>query len=439
MLITRKSLPRRTVLRGIGATVALPLLDSMVPAFTALAKTAANPVRRIGFVYFPMGMVRMDRWTPASTGADFEFSPVLKPLEPFRDSLLVLSNLARPAVGTHATSSAGWLSGVIAKRTEAEDVHVGTTIDQVLAKHIGQDTLFPSLELATEDFTGYLGACDMGYSCAYMNTISWRSPTIPLPMEINPRAAFERMFGGEGSRAQRAAQMQKDRSILDSVREDVTALERGLGPRDRSRLGEYLDHVREIEKRIGRAEQQTDAQLAVPNMPLGVPDSFEEHVTLMFDLLTVAYQADLTRVFTFMMAREASQRVYPELGVPDPHHGLSHHQNDAAKIATLSRINVYHVQLFAKFLDTLRRTNDGDGSLLDHATVFYGSGMSDGNGHTPAPLPLVAAGTGAGLIKGNRHLKVVEQTPISNLYLSLADKFGIGLDSFGLSTGRLDL
>jgi hypothetical protein len=439
MFITKKSLPRRTVLRGMGAAVALPLLDSMIPPFTALARTAANPVRRVGFVYFPMGMVKMDRWTPASTGVDFELSPVLKPLEPFRDSLLVVSNLARPAVGTHATSSAGWLSGVIAKRTEAEDVHVGTTIDQVIATHVGQNTLFPSLELATEDFTGYLGACDMGYSCAYMNTISWRSPTIPLPMEINPRAAFERMFGGEGSRDERVAQIQKDRSILDSVREDVTALERGLGPRDRSKLGEYLDHVREIEKRIGRSEQQTDARVAVPDMPLGVPESFEEHVTLMFDLLAVAYQADLTRVFTFMMAREASQRVYPDLGVADPHHGLSHHQNDPAKIATLSRINVYHVQLFAKFLDTLRRTNDGDGSLLDHSTVFYGSGMSDGNGHTPAPLPLVAVGTGAGLIKGNRHLHVPEQTPISNLYLSLADKFGIDLDHFGLSTGRLEL
>jgi hypothetical protein len=420
----------------MGATLALPLLESMVPARTALAKTAANPVRRIGFVYFPMGMVKIDQWTPATTGAGFEFSPILKPLEPFRDSVVVLSNLGRPAEGTHATSSAGWLSGVIAKRTEAEDVRVGTTIDQIIAKHIGQDTQFPSLELATEDFTGYLGACDMGYSCAYMNTISWRSPTTPLPMEINPREAFDRIFGGGGTREHRMAERRKDLSILDSVREDVTALERGMGPRDRSRLSEYLDHVREIERRIQKAERQADTEPALREAPIGVPESFEEHVGLMFDLLAVAYQVDLTRVFTFMMAREASQRVYPDLGVPDPHHALSHHQNNPARIATLSRINLFHVQLFAKFVETLRATPDGDGSLLDHSVVLYGSGMSDGNGHTPYPLPLVAAGQGAGQLKGDRHIAFPEQTPISNLYLSLADKVGVDLERFGLSTGR---
>jgi hypothetical protein len=423
----------------MGATLALPLLESMVPALTAQGKTAANPVRRIGFVYFPMGMVKIDQWTPATTGAGFEFSPILKPLEPFRDSVVVLSNLGRPAEGTHATSSAGWLSGVIAKRTEAEDVRVGTTIDQIIAKHIGQDTQFPSLELATEDFTGYLGACDMGYSCAYMNTISWRSPTTPLPMEINPREAFDRIFGGGGTREHRVAERRKDLSILDSVREDVTALERGMGPRDRSRLSEYLDHVREIERRIQKAERQADTEPALREAPIGVPESFEEHVGLMFDLLAVAYQVDLTRVFTFMMAREASQRVYPDLGVPDPHHALSHHQNHPARIATLSRINLFHVQLFAKFVETLRATPDGDGSLLDHSMVLYGSGMSDGNGHTPYPLPLVAAGRGAGQLKGDRHIAFPEQTPISNLYLSLADKVGIDLDRFGLSTGRAEI
>jgi Protein of unknown function (DUF1552) len=440
MFIRKLLLPRRTFLRGAGTMLGLPLLEAMVPALTAMAKTSARPLPRLGFVYVPHGVI-MDQWTPSTAGAGFAFTPILKPLEAFRDSLVVVSNLARPEANfetQHAGAAASWLAGVPPKRTEGPDFQVGTTIDQVVAKAIGQDTTFPSIEVATEDFTGLVGACSPGYSCAYVNTLNWQTPTTPLPMEINPRVVFERMFGKAGTRAQRLARMQKDRSILDFVSDDLADLNGDLGPRDRARLGEYLNDIREIERRIQRAEQQT-TELTVPDAPVGVPDSFEEHVALMFDLLALAYQADLTRVFTFMVAREFSQRTYPQIGVPEPHHTISHHGNDPVKIAEHAKVNTYHAALFAKFLVRLQSIPDGDGSLLDHSMLVYGSGMSNGNGHTPYPLPHLVAGGGSGLVKGNRHLVASEHSPNANLMLSIAEKFGIELSSFGVSTGRLDL
>lgn len=440
MFIKKVSLPRRTFLQGVGVAMGLPLLEAMVPALTAMANTAASPQRRLGFVYVPHGVI-MEQWTPSTAGADFAFTPILQPLERFRSSLVVVSNLARPEANfetQHAGAAASWLAGVPPKRTEGPDFQVGTTIDQVVANVIGQDTTFPSLEVATEDFTGLIGACSPGYSCAYVNTLNWQRPTTPLPMEINPRVVFERMFGKAGTRRQRMARMQQDRSILDFVRDDMADLRHDLGPRDRARLSEYLDDVREIERRIQRAEAQT-TELTVPDAPVGVPDSFEEHVGLMFDLLALAYQADLTRVFTFMIAREFSQRTYPQIGVPEPHHTISHHGNNPVMIDEHARVNAYHTALFAKFLDRLKALPDGDGTLLDHSMLVYGSGMSNGNGHTPYPLPHLIAGGASGVLKGNRHIVAPEHSPNANMMLSIAHKFGIELESFGVSTATLDL
>jgi hypothetical protein len=439
MFVTRRSLKRRTFLRGAGAALALPLLDAMVPAFTAVAKTAALPQRRLGFVYIPHGVI-MDQWTPARAGSGFDLTTILAPLEPFRDSLVVVSNLTRAeANNNHAVSSACWLPGVSPRRTDGPDFRVGTSLDQVVARQIGQDTTFPSLELATEDFTGLVGACDPGYSCAYMNTLNWQTPTSPLPMEINPRAVFERMFGGGSTPDERLGRMRTDRSILDFISDDLRQLETGLGARDRGRLGEYLGHVREIERRIQRAEQQAQVQADVPPQPVGVPESFEDHVGLMFDLLALAYQADLTRVFTFMMAREVSQRTYPNIGVTEPHHSISHHANRPAAIEGHTKVNVYHVQLFTRFLERLRATPDGDGSLLDHSVIVYGSGMSDGNGHTGAPLPMAVVGKGIDRIRGDRHVAAPQGTPMANLLLTLSQKFGVEQEMFGVSTGTVDL
>ena len=439
MFITRKSLPRRTFLRSAGATLALPLLESMIPAATALAKTAAAPQRRLGFVYIPHGVI-MDDWTPQGAATGFELPPILKPLEPFRDSLVVVSNLtAPPSNGSHATASGGWLTGTSPKRTDGPDFRAGTTMDQLVARAIGQDTTFPSLEVATEDFTGLVGACDPGYSCAYMNTLNWQTPTTPLPMEINPRTLFDRMFGGGNTREERLARMRTDRSVLDLVKADLADLSIDLGQTDKARLDDYLGHVREVERRIQRTEQQADTQLAVPGAPIGVPEAFEEHVAVLFDLLALAYEADLSRVFTFMMAREVSQRTYPQIGVTEPHHSISHHGNKPDKIAGHARINVYHMQLFARFLQRLRSTSDGDGTLLDHSLIVYGSGMSNGNGHTPSPLPLAVVGRGAGLVKGDRHIAAKDLTPMANVLLDLGAKFGADVDTFGISTGRLEL
>jgi hypothetical protein len=440
MFLTKKSLSRRTMLRGVGTAVSLPLLDAMLPAFVPLAKADSKPKMRFGAVYFPNGAI-MQQLTPKTAGSGFEFPPNLKPLEPFKDSLIVVTNLTRSHPGSqfgdHAVSAAGFLTGVWPKRTEAEDVHANTTIDQVVAQQIGQDTPLPSLEVATEDFTGYVGGCSPGFSCSYLNTISWSTPTTPLPMEINPRTVFERLFGAAGTPAERQARIQTEHSILDSVAEEANGIGQGLGVRDRTRLTDYLDNLREIERRIQRQEARGATQVNTPDAPIGIPDSFDEHVALLFDLLHVAYQSDTTRVFTFMISRELSQRTYPQIGVTEQHHSVSHHQNNPVKMAQCVKINTYHVGLYAKFLEKLRTTPDGDGSLLDHSFLLYGAGMADSNVHATDPLPVVAIGGGVG--KGHRHIELPTRTPVGNFWLNVAEKFGKPMDRFGDSTGKTDV
>ena len=437
--ITRKMFPRRAFLRGAGTMLALPLLDAMVPAMTAAAQTAAVRPRRLGFVYVPHGVI-LKQWTPDAAGPGVELTPILKPLEPFRAALTVVSSVMRPdgRGGQDHACTAAWLTGVPPKPTDGADFLAARSIDQIVAEKIRGDSAFPSLEVATEDFTSLLGACMVGYSCAYMNTLSWQGPTTPLPMEINPRAVFERMFGWEGSKEQRAARRQADRSVLDVITAELSDLERSLGARDRARVDEYLDYVREIERRLERAERQTDALLTVPGAPLGVPESFEEHVSLMFDLLALAYEADYTRVFTFMVSREFSQRTYPNIGVTEPHHAISHNNNREPQVTAHAKVNAYHVLLFAKFLERLQATRDGDGSLLDHTTILYGSGMGDGNVHAPYPLPLVVV-DGGKRTPGGRHVVAPERTPLPNLLLTLADRAGVPLDRLGISTGHLEI
>jgi uncharacterized protein DUF1552 len=436
MFISKLSLPRRTFLRGMSASVALPFLEAMIPAFKASAATATP---RFGAVFVPNGAI-VEEWIPKTAGGAFELPTILRPLAKYQDSLVVVSNLTRahPGVveGDHAISAAGWLSGVLAKRTQAEDVLAGTTIDQLVAKQIGQETPFPSIELATADFTGYVGACTSGYSCVYTNTISWSSPTTPLPMEINPRAVFEKLFGRAGSPAERAARFNRTRSILDLVAAQAADLQRSLGARDKARLGEYLDNVREIERRIERAEARNDTTVTSVALPAGVPDAFEEHLSLMYDLLVLAYRGDLTRVFTFMSDRELSQRTYPQIGVSEQHHTVSHHGNDPANIAKVVKINTYHVELFTKFLDTLKNTPDGDGSLYDHSLIFYGGGMGNPNQHASDPLPLIAVGGGVG--KGHRHIQLAPRTPVGNLWVSVAKQYGSDVSSIGESNGAVD-
>jgi hypothetical protein len=421
--------------------VALPLLESMVPAFTALAQSAAKPPMRFGAVYVPNGAT-MKHWMPDTTGAGLDFKPILKPLEPFRDRMNLFGNLSRAggkSVTDHAVSSAGWLSGAVAKQTEAEDIKVGISIDQVLAKHIGQETQLPSIELATEDFSGYVGGCVPGYSCAYMYTISWASETAPQPMETNPRTAFERMFGRAASSTERAARIREDRSILDSVVDEARDLQRRVGPRDRARLSDYLEHVREIERRIQKTEAQNAKQVLTLDAPLGVPDTFEAHAAMMFDLLAVGYQSDVTRVFSFMMSREASQRTYPELNIPQTHHDVSHHGGQADNMERHAKVNTYYAQLFAKFVERLSTMPEGDGTVLDHSLIFYGGGMSDGQAHAPYPLPLVSLGRAAGRLKGDRHIVAPEWSPIANLWLSVANIYGVPLETFAESNGRVEL
>ncbi len=437
--VSKKAVSRRRVLRGAGVAISLPLLDAMFPALAPLAKAAAAPKMRFGAVYFPNGAI-MQQFTPKTVGMGFEFTPILKPLEPFGTNLTIVTNLTRShpgsQVGDHAVSAAGFLTGVWPKRTEAEDVYANTTIDQVVAKQIGQDTPLPSLELATEDFTGYVGGCSPGFSCAYMNTISWSSPKTPLPMETNPRSVFERVFGEGGTPQQRSARLRKEKSILDAVSEDAKDLNRNLGPRDRSRLGEYLENIREIERRIDQSEAHGSSE-AVLDAPLGTPDNFEEHVGLMFDLAAAALQSDSTRVVTFMMSRELSQRTYPQIGVGEQHHSVSHHVNNPEKMARMVKINTYYVQMYARFLEKLRSTPDGDGTLFDHSLMIYGAGMADSNGHATDPLPMVMAGGGAG--RGSRHVELPVRTPIGNLWLNVAEKFGTRMDQFGDSTGKADV
>src|SRR5688500_5635918 len=390
MFITKQHLDRRTFLQGLGVGLALPFLDAMVPARTLLAQTAAAGRSRLGFIYVPHGAV-MDKWTPAATGAGFEFTPILKPLEAFRDRLNVVTGLGHQAADTtavHSLSPTTWLSGVRPKATQGVDAYAGITADQIAAQAIGQDTVLPSMELATEDHSGLIGSCDRDYGCIYMNTLSWRTPTTPLPMEINPRKVFERMFGQGGSAAERLARIQEDRSILDAITADVASLQVKLGPSDRQTMTQYLENIREIERRIQRAEQtQGDEALLLPARPAGVPFDFEEHIRIMYDLMLLAYQANITRVVSFMVSREVSNRTYPQVGVADGHHAISHHQNRAEKMEKNVRIQTFNVTQFNGFLDRLKNTPDGDGSLLDHSLILYGSNMSNSNAHDHFPLP----------------------------------------------------
>jgi hypothetical protein len=418
----------------------LPLLDSMLPAQTPLVKTAAKPLSRIGFVYLPHGAI-MNDWTPAQEGAGFEFTRILKPLEPYRDRINVISGLGHKAADTtavHSLSPTTWLSGVRPKPTQGVDAFAGVTADQIAAQQIGQDTLLPSLELATEDNSALIGACDRDYGCIYMNTLSWRTPTTPLPMEINPRKVFDRMFGEGGTAADRAARVQEDKSILDAITKDAGALKRSLGAKDQAMMSDYLESVREIERRIQKAgAMQSDFGSGLPPQPVGIPYAFEEHVKLMYDLLVLAYQTDVTRVFSFMVAREESNKTYPMIGVHDGHHATSHHQNRAEKIEKLVKIQNYHIGLFAGFLDKMSKTPDGDGSLLDHSLLLFGSNMSNSNLHNHFPLPNLLAGGAAGQLKGGRHLKYDDHTPMANLLVSVLGKVGVHQDTLGDSSGAL--
>jgi hypothetical protein len=436
--ITKKFMPRRTFLRGVGATMALPLLEAMVPAATPLVKTAANPVRRLGFVFMPMGCDQ-SRWTPPGEKLD-QLSPILSSLAPVREHVTAISNLelknAYP--GSHATSNSSFLSAAKAKLTESTDYYLGTTVDQIAAQRIGQATQLPSLELAM-DFLQVVGQCDNGYACVYQNNLSWSSPTTPLPAEAHPRIVFESLFGEGGNLAERRAALRKKASLLDSFNDDIARLQRNLGPGDRAKVSQYLDTVREVERRIQKAEADTkDNPLPDLDRPVGVPAAYADHARLMFDLQVLAMQGDVTRVITFQLARETSNRTYPEIGVPDPHHPLSHHGNDPAKIERMSKINAFHVSLFAEYLAKLKATPEGNGTLLDHSLILYGSGIGNPNVHDHTNLPILVAGGAATGMKGNRHIKYAKPTPLANLHLTLLDKVGVHLDSFADSKGKVD-
>lgn len=437
MFITKTHLPRRTFLRGAGATLALPLMDAMVPAFASTIESGP----RLGFVYFPHGAI-MTRWTPDAEGRGFEFNEILKPLEPYRERLNIVSGLhhrAADSTAVHSLSPTTWLSGVRPKPTQGVDAYAGVTADQIAASAIGQQTMLPSMELATEDHSGLIGACDRDYGCIYMNTLSWRTHTSPMPMEINPRKVFERMFGQGGSLQTRLRRTREDKSILDAVSEQANDLRREVSSHDQLQLELYLESIREIERRLGRAEAQLadNPEIEIPEAPAGIPFNYEDHVAIMFDLLALAYQADITRVFTFMMAREISNRTYPQVNVPEGHHAVSHHGNRPEKIEMNVRIQHYHVGLFSKFLDKLDSIPDGDGSLLDHSMILYGSNMSNSNAHDHFPLPNVVVGGGGGRMKGGYHIKEVDHTPMTNLLLTMLDKADVPVDSLGDSTGTV--
>jgi hypothetical protein len=440
--ISRKALSRRTFLRGMGASLALPLLDAMIPAAVAATKTPALPVRRLGYVFMPMGCDQ-SRWTPPGTNGRLdELSPILSSLAPVKEHVTAFTNLelrnAYP--GSHATSNSSFLSAAKAKHTESSDYYLGTTADQIAAQQIGRETQLPSLELSM-DMLQTTGQCDNGYACVYQNNLSWSSPTTPLPSEAHPRIVFERLFGEGGSLAERRIALRKRASLLDWVVEDIANLKRNLGPADQARVNEYLDTVREVERRIQKAEADvaTGSLPADLERPLGVPASYTDHAKLMFDLQVLAMQGDITRVCTFQLARETSNRTYvAETGVADPHHPLTHHGNDPEKIARMAKINAFHVSLFAYYIDRLRATPDGNGTLLDHSLILYGSGIGNPNIHDHTNLPVLVAGGAAGGMKGGRHIRYDQPVPLANLHLSLLDKVGVRIDSFADSTGKIN-
>jgi len=439
MIITNKALPRRTFLRGAGVALALPLLDAMIPVFSK-ASGAASPVRRLGFVYIPMGCNWFE-WFPKDVGNITQLSPTLSTLAPVLDQVTVFSNLELKnsySPGNHATSNSGFLSAARAKQTEGADYELATTVDQIAAKQIGKETRLPSLELAV-DLTTPIGACDGGMSCVYENSLSWSSPTTPLPSEANPRVLFERLFGDGGTAADQLAALREDGSMIDFVSADIAHVQKKLGAGDRTKLSQYLDSVREIERRIQKAEEQM-AKSPTPDLdrPVGVPSAYGDHAKLMFDLQVLAMQTDITRIISFQLAREASTRTYPEVGISEAHHPISHHGNDPEKLGKLAKINAYHVSLFAYYMEKLKATPDGDGSLLDHSMIMLGSGMGNPDVHNHINLPIIVVGGGAGKMKGGRHIKYDEPTPLANLHLTLLDKVGIHLDKFADSRGRVD-
>jgi hypothetical protein len=441
MIVSKKALPRRTFLHGAGTVLALPLLDAMIPALTAVADTPASParLRRLGFVYMPMGC-DVTRWTPPGAKTLEELSPSLSPLESVKKKIAVISNLelrnAYP--GTHATSNAAFLSAAQAKRTESTDYHLGTTVDQIAAQQIGRDMQLPSLELSM-DLLSVVGQCDNGYACVYQNNLSWSSPTTPLPAEAHPRIVFENLFGEGGSKAERQVALRKRASLLDSVSEELVRLQKTLGPGDRNRVSNYLESVRDVERRIEQAEVASgESPLPDLDRPSGVPTAYADHARLMFDLQMLALQGDITRVVTFQLARETSNRSYPEIGIAEAHHLLTHHGNDPAKIAKVAKINQFHVSLFADFLKKLDATPEGNGSLLDHVLYLYGSGMGNPNVHDHVNLPIIVAGGAAGNMRGGQHIRYEQPTPLANLHLTLLDKVGVRLDSFADSDGKVD-
>jgi len=449
MMIFKKAIPRRSFLRGMGATFALPLLDGMVPAFAGPADTSAKPPVRLGIVYSGNGQWPMDKWTPKTEGPNFELTQTIEQLKPYRDQLLVLSGLAQKEAfpregdggGEHSRTTATFLTGVRPKRTDGKDIHAGTSVDQIVAEKIGKDTQLKSIEASLFP-SDLVGTCESEYTCLYISTLCWRTPTTPLPMERIPRALFERLFGDSDStdRAARLDRIQEQRSILDWVTEDVSKLEKQIGPSDRAKIEEYLEAVRDIERRIQLAEEQSNRELPSLERPAGVPASYEDYAKLMIDLLMMAWQVDLTRVITFSLAREmAGDRAYPEIGISDIHHSLSHHQNNPVMVEKLFKINVYHMKMFAYMLAKLRATKEGDGNLLDHSLILRGCGLSNGNIHQHDNLPILLLGGANGKLKGGRHIRYPDDTPTTNLYLTMLDILGIPVEHFGDSTGRLNL
>jgi hypothetical protein len=449
MMIIKTALPRRTFLRGAGTLLALPLLDAMVPALTAMSQTAAKPLRRLGFIYMPNGVAMnhtgIDYWTPVGEDRHFEMSTILAPLTPYRDRMVVISGLDHNqaeagddgASGDHTRGTSSWLTGVYPKRTEGADVRNGISADQIAASVLGRETVLPSLELGI-DLNFLAGQCENSYSCAYLNTLAWTSPTTPLPTENNPRVVFERLFGDGGTPEQRAAQARRNRSVIDSVLEDFHRLQSRLGPADRNRVTEYVDAVREVERRIQGAERTADSELPALDRPRGIPERFDEHVKLMYELQWLAFRADLTRVVTFMLGRELNFRTYPEIGVTEGHHGLSHHADRPEQIAKYSKIGVYQAELFSAFLRRLEETPEGDGTLLDHSLFLYGAGLSNPNTHSHSDLPL-AVFAGGRQIEGGRHMVIRGRMPMTNLLLTLLDKVGVHHDTLGDSTGRFEI
>ena len=442
MIVTKKAISRRTVLRGLGTVVALPLLDAMVPALTAAANTPAKAVRRLGVIYHPNGVI-YDKWLPKGVGADFEFSPTLAGLAPFRDHLTIITGLFSDQAealgdggGDHSRASGTYLTGVHVRRSDS-NVDNGVSMDQIAAKALERDTQLSSLQLTLDD-SSLVGSCDVGYSCAYSSTLSWLTPTLPLMSENNPRVVFERLFGSSDSTDPRVrlSRLRRDRSILDAVTDRVRQLQQRIGPTDNRKVDDYLTSVRDVERRIQKAEEQNAKEVPDVARPAGIPDGFEAHARLMYDLQLLAYQSDLTRVITFMYGREQTARPYPQIGIPEPHHALTHHQNDPVKMDKCTVIQRYHIKLFGEYLEKLRSTPDGEGSLLDHSIILFGGGISNSDRHTHGPLPTLLAGGGAGTLKGGRHLIYPEHTPLTNLQLTLLNKMGVAAEKIGDSTGQ---